>query len=92
MSAPAPDAAVLAALRGLSAREAAALRGHLTGASIAEVADGLGVEHSSVKTYMKRIRAKLAHALGHAPTPGDIGYHGTLWLRAGDAEHDEASG
>lgn len=40
---------------------------------------------------MKRTRAKLAHALGRAPTLGDIGYHGTLWLRAADATDDEAS-
>jgi len=90
VSAPAPDAAVLAALRGLSAREAAALRGHLTGASVSAVADELGVEPTSAKTYMKRVRAKLAHALGRAPTPGDIGYYGTLWTREISDSRDEA--
>lgn len=40
---------------------------------------------------MKRARAKLAHALGRAPTLEDIGYHGSLWLRADDATDDEAS-
>jgi len=91
VSAPAPDAAVLAVLRGLSAREAAALRGHLIGASVAEVADGLGVEPTSVKTYLERVRGKLAHALGRVPTPGEIGYYGTLWMRATIDESNEVS-
>lgn len=75
------DEAVLDALDRLTSREAAAFRGQLNGLSPAEVAEDLGLEATSIKTYGRRARAKLAAALGHAPTPGDLGFYGVLWIR-----------